>query len=171
MDTSLGPLRGPGSKGSARLGQAGSKGSKGKVDGASGPKVAQVQRVQRVWWRPSGAIYNAPEVPPCLHGVGFITSFEPARSVGGTGAAQGAARRRLEPGRRKAPEPSCGRESRCPAQMTLTSSPISSAPHQIFLSDGPGYSPSSLPEGRERPGPLPGLQIPYPQIRGAGNPG
>ena len=59
-----------------------------------------VQRVQRVVVAPFGRIIKWRHAP-YLHGVDFITPSEPARSVGGTGAAQGAARRRLEPGRRR----------------------------------------------------------------------
>ena len=78
-----------------REGSEGSKGSAGSKGGGIALRAMSFIAAPRL--PPTGGIYNS--------------LSEPARPAGGTGDAQGPqARRRLEPGRRKAPEPSCFRE-------------------------------------------------------------
>ena len=77
------------------FGREGSEGSKGSKGGGIALRAMSFIAAPRL--PPTGGIYNS--------------LSEPARPAGGTGDAQGPqARRRLEPGRRKAPEPSCFRE-------------------------------------------------------------
>ena len=74
------------------FGREGSEGSKG-----GGIALRAMSFIAAPRLLPTGGIYNS--------------LSEPARPAGGTGDAQGPqARRRLEPRRRKAPEPSCFRE-------------------------------------------------------------
>ena len=80
------------------FGREGSEGSKGSESSKGGGIDLRAM-----------SFIAAPRLPP-TDGI-YNSLSEPARPAGGTGDAQGPqARRRLEPGRRKAPEPSCFRE-------------------------------------------------------------
>ena len=90
-------------------------------------RVQKVQKVQRVMVAPCGRIINwRRRRPPCLHGVVLYNSplNQPGRRSrfrAEPEALRGLPRQHLEPGRRKAPEPSCLREYSLLPSDSLTS--------------------------------------------------